>query len=576
MDFDDFFLFADVFTLREGEEGYNPVFDMDGSGIVDFDDFFLFADNFGRRSSRAAGKPTGIASPVSYEDAPQGRMSEESFRAAWDALHERLNMPEPAGKALQDSEPEYRFHVQSLESPPAFAAFDVIIKGSFPAPGEPPREIVVTPAGPVTSITRAFFVSPQDTTVAYGQSAVARGLLTVLYDGVPSLVQAVSPAPASRDTVANADGTFRVVARFSYEGLAAVQAITVLAPPPPPDTTPPTIAIQFLAGNARLRVTVSDNRASQLLVSITVAGRVVSESALQEAGTPADYNTGLVYDEATPWRTSAVSIQASDGLNEAALDTAVALEDMVPPAVTIADGGSMAPDGRVSLSFTADEDQSGVSRSAPAVSVMARFPDGTEAAGTYSSLSRYGVAGVSGTVASSFGSPNTGSPRNVQVFVRVADGVGNTGEASVTLRQNTASTSSPATGGGGGGGGGGSSGSSGGSSGGGGGDTTPPPTNVAPSLSGASATVGGNPISGAISANTAVTFSVSASGTPSPTVTWEGQRNGGAWETLGTGSTMSRTFPSAGIWNVRANASNGTNPDASTTVLTNQVVLGSP
>ncbi len=446
VDFDDFFRFADTYGLREGEEGFNPVFDMDGSGVVDFDDFFRFADNFGRRSSRAAGKPAAIAPPVSYEDAPCGRMCGEAFVNAWAVLNEFPALPQLAAKPLQASEPEYRFHVESLETPAAFAAFDVIITGTFPAPGEPPREIIATPAGPVTSITRTLFISPQDTTVAYGENAAARGLLTVLYDGVPSLVQAVALVPVSRDTLTNADATFRVSVRFSYEGLTAVQTITVLSPPPPPDTEAPVIALQFLGGNAQVRVTVSDNRASQLSVSITAAGRNIALRVPQEAGTPVDYSTGLAYDELSPWRTSPVSIQVSDGLNEAVLDTAVALQDVTPPAVTITDGGSITPDGRVSLSFTADEGQSGVARSSPLVLVIVRFPDASEASGTYSSLGRYGTAGVSGTVNSVFGSPNTSSPRNVQVFVRVADAVGNTGEASVSLRQNTYTTSSPATG----------------------------------------------------------------------------------------------------------------------------------
>jgi len=45
---DDFFLFADHYGRTEKEAGFDPVFDLDGSGAVDMEDFFLFADNFGR------------------------------------------------------------------------------------------------------------------------------------------------------------------------------------------------------------------------------------------------------------------------------------------------------------------------------------------------------------------------------------------------------------------------------------------------------------------------------------------------------------------------------------------------
>ena len=46
--FDDFFLFADHFGLGEGEEGYDPLFDIVVNMAIDFDDFFRFADDFGK------------------------------------------------------------------------------------------------------------------------------------------------------------------------------------------------------------------------------------------------------------------------------------------------------------------------------------------------------------------------------------------------------------------------------------------------------------------------------------------------------------------------------------------------
>ena len=50
---DDFFLFSDNFGLKQGDETYDPLFDLSENAIVDLDDFFLFGDNFGL----SAGKP---------------------------------------------------------------------------------------------------------------------------------------------------------------------------------------------------------------------------------------------------------------------------------------------------------------------------------------------------------------------------------------------------------------------------------------------------------------------------------------------------------------------------------------
>lgn len=47
---DDFFLFVDHFGTRYSDGGFDPLYDMNGSGMVDMDDMFLFTDEFGRRS----------------------------------------------------------------------------------------------------------------------------------------------------------------------------------------------------------------------------------------------------------------------------------------------------------------------------------------------------------------------------------------------------------------------------------------------------------------------------------------------------------------------------------------------
>lgn len=48
VNFSDFLLFAQVFNTAEGDENFNPVFDLDNTKRVDFGDFLIFATNFGR------------------------------------------------------------------------------------------------------------------------------------------------------------------------------------------------------------------------------------------------------------------------------------------------------------------------------------------------------------------------------------------------------------------------------------------------------------------------------------------------------------------------------------------------
>jgi hypothetical protein len=48
IDFDDFFLFADVFGRDIGEKDERERFDFNGDGKIFYEDFFSFADTFGR------------------------------------------------------------------------------------------------------------------------------------------------------------------------------------------------------------------------------------------------------------------------------------------------------------------------------------------------------------------------------------------------------------------------------------------------------------------------------------------------------------------------------------------------
>jgi len=47
VDFDDFFMFAEVFGRRRGETGFDAKFDLNADGAINFDDFFIFAERFG-------------------------------------------------------------------------------------------------------------------------------------------------------------------------------------------------------------------------------------------------------------------------------------------------------------------------------------------------------------------------------------------------------------------------------------------------------------------------------------------------------------------------------------------------
>lgn len=52
VDFDDFFLFIDVFGTSFADSGYDGRFDLDGDGAVGLSDFFSFADHFGKEVVR--------------------------------------------------------------------------------------------------------------------------------------------------------------------------------------------------------------------------------------------------------------------------------------------------------------------------------------------------------------------------------------------------------------------------------------------------------------------------------------------------------------------------------------------
>ncbi len=49
VDFDDFFLFAAAFGLKQGQAGFDAKYDLSSNGMVDFDDFFIFAGDFGKK-----------------------------------------------------------------------------------------------------------------------------------------------------------------------------------------------------------------------------------------------------------------------------------------------------------------------------------------------------------------------------------------------------------------------------------------------------------------------------------------------------------------------------------------------
>ena len=51
VDLADFLLFADVFGLSRGDEGYEARYDLDGDGTIGINDFLIFAENFGKEST---------------------------------------------------------------------------------------------------------------------------------------------------------------------------------------------------------------------------------------------------------------------------------------------------------------------------------------------------------------------------------------------------------------------------------------------------------------------------------------------------------------------------------------------
>ena len=51
---DDFFLLHENLGRKEGDDGFDPVYDLDGDGVVGFDDFFIFNDHFSTEIVNAA------------------------------------------------------------------------------------------------------------------------------------------------------------------------------------------------------------------------------------------------------------------------------------------------------------------------------------------------------------------------------------------------------------------------------------------------------------------------------------------------------------------------------------------
>ena len=54
VDFTDFLLFVSAFGSREGQEGYDTKYDLNGDGEIGFADFLIFASSFGRTSGISA------------------------------------------------------------------------------------------------------------------------------------------------------------------------------------------------------------------------------------------------------------------------------------------------------------------------------------------------------------------------------------------------------------------------------------------------------------------------------------------------------------------------------------------
>lgn len=290
VDLDDFLLFADVFGEKQGSEKFGEEYDLDGNGVIDFVDFFVFADFFGRsKDSGSAGKRASEPNwSVAYQDAPRGGMDEESFVRALGILQERSSAPAPAGKLLQFVEPEYRFHVQSLEEPPLFSAFDVFVAGSFPETGEEPRELWVTPEGatPPPVVTESFIVTPTDTTVAFGaeDGVGATGLLTTLHNNQPVGVQEVAVELTGQDLRPNEDGSLLVWRAYTYNNMQADQWITVLSPP---DITPP-------------------------VVTLSVSGTVAAYTISEDESLPVNYTLTAGTDESLAEVTEAVFAGETD------------------------------------------------------------------------------------------------------------------------------------------------------------------------------------------------------------------------------------------------------------------------
>jgi YVTN family beta-propeller protein len=146
VDFDDFFLFANVFGTRRGDAKFDAKFDLDNNGILDFEDFFLFAADFGKKAGQTGGGGTKEVT-VYIADLLGGRV--EMINARDNLSVGTIQVTQPRGLAFSPD-----VSVLYVASTDTFRAFRADGKLDFLLPLPTGFKVAVSPDGQRAYVTK--------------------------------------------------------------------------------------------------------------------------------------------------------------------------------------------------------------------------------------------------------------------------------------------------------------------------------------------------------------------------------------------------------------------------------------
>lgn len=480
-DFADFYKFADVFGRKLGQTGYDRLFDFDGDGQVSWQDFFIFADFFG---SVADGAQISSAKPAILPAQPPaeglGQMTYADLLKAWPSLTR-------AAKTMAVNR-QYQFRIQSLDK--AFADTTVNVNGEIFGNRHFTFSVNAAPAlslapgirdtmifGDTLRVVMSRFFTTDDTLKFSVESPLQPWVLT--WAIASDSIVIITPTSVGRDVV-----VFRATDTAGQSQTYEL-GVEVRERPVPSDTTLPTGSLEV--ANSTAYITAWDVKDSVQVV--LTAG---ADTLLSGWFDPLDKSVGLNLPE---FSTTTIRLAITDkaGNGPVVYEATVKVGDITPP------------QGAVSYEWVGDrKNQLAVNVS---LSDNTGLGDHRVFAGTLDYSSNGNGRQNLNFSPSDASFPTVTSVTTREIKLHVCDQAGNCVDSSTLVDQPISPQSplapvvnNPP------------------SSGGGGGTTTPPPAaDVAPTLS---ATVNGQTGTIQVTAGTALTFSATATGTPTPIITW--------------------------------------------------------